>query len=146
MNSSKTFSFLQINLHGDVSGSVPDDVPDSTISGINISEKLRDIYIKNGLFHFHISKVKQYLEELWGNPASFARHIKGGLSNHSAQIKTILKNIDPEMPLPTMPPPPQLSHDRDYAKKVYGWGVIVRLKEWLTQVQQVLQEIKGCDK
>lgn len=128
--------------------SVPDDVPDSTISGINITEKLQDIYIKNGLFDFHISKVKEYVEELWGMPESVARlllHIKGRLPHHLDKIKKILININPKTPLPTTPPPPQLSHSHNYIKKVYGSGVIVRLKDWLTQVEQVLEEVKGCD-
>ncbi len=142
-----TLSFLQINFHKlTTNGSVPDDVPDSTVSGINISAKLQDIYIKNGLFQFHISKVKEYLEGLWGNPQSVAGpllRIKGGLPNHLTKIKAILIHID--MPLPTTATPPQLSHNHNYAKKEYGRNVIVRLKDWLTQVQQVIEEVSECD-
>lgn len=128
-------------------GPVPDECPNSSISGTNIYEQLQDIYIKNWLFDVHILKVKDYQKDTWGNPESVAEplsHVLGNLFNHLAKIENILMSINS---LPTTPAPPHLSHNDDYAKKVYGWGVIVRLEEWLTQVSLVLAEAKEvCDK
>lgn len=125
-----------------MNGPVPDECPNSTISGTNISEQLQDIYIKNELFEVHILKVKDYQENTWGNPESVAvplSHVKGNLVFHLTKIKNILMNNNS---LPTKPTPPHLSHNDDYAKKVYGWGVIVTLEDWLTQVSRVLAEAK----
>ncbi|XP_056232955.1 uncharacterized protein LOC130169923 [Seriola aureovittata] len=130
--------------HGSKGESIPADVPNSAISGVNISEKLQDIITKNVLFYLHILKVEGYQETVWGNPESIAgplSRVKGGLFNHLTKIKTILINISPEIPLPT-PAPLQLSHSHDYAKKEYGCGVIVSLSEWLKAVLQVLEETK----
>ncbi|XP_044052651.1 uncharacterized protein LOC122876407 [Siniperca chuatsi] len=135
--------------HGPINGLV-DGVPDSTISGINISEKLQDIVNKNILFYLHISKVEEYQKAHWGNPESVAKpltDVKTRLDHHLSKIQAILKHIIPEMPLPATPAPPQLSNDHDYRRKKYGWGVIDKLKDWLTKVLQVLEEAKEvCDK
>lgn len=142
-------SFLQINFHGPVSSSVPHNVPDSTISGINISEKLYDIYIKDKLFHFHIEKVEEYQKKHWGNPQSVGvhlSHVKIRLTHFLSKISETLQNMDPEISLPTMAAPPQLSHKHDYAKKKYGRAVINTLKDWLTEVLQVLQKENICDR
>lgn len=95
------------------------------------------------LFSIHISKVEEYHNETWKNAKSVTEYlarIKYSLSNHLFKIETILKNTDPEKPLPTPPAPLQLSHEHNYAKKVYGWSVISTLKDWLTQVLLVLKE------
>lgn len=142
-------SVLQINFHGTIRGSVLHNGLDSTISGINIFEKLKNIYIKNKLFHFHIEKVEEYQKKHWGNPQSVEvplSHVKARLNHFSIRIQATLSNMDPEISLPTLPAPPQLSHRHDYAKKVYGWGVINTLKDWLTNVMQVLQEKEICDR
>lgn len=142
-------SFFQINFHGPFRCSVPDDVPDSTISGITISEKLQDIYIKNMLFNFHIGKLEEYQKELWGNPKSVEEHllhVKFRLAHFLVRVKRTLLNMDPEISLPTTPAPPLLSHNHDYAKKEYGWCVIFTLKDWLTQVLQVLEAKEVCDR
>uniref|UniRef100_A0A3Q3J554 Ciliary neurotrophic factor n=1 Tax=Monopterus albus TaxID=43700 RepID=A0A3Q3J554_MONAL len=134
-----TLSFLQKNVH-EPTGSIPNDVPESTISGATISEKLQDIYTKNVLFSCHISKVEEYQITVWGNPESIAQplsNVKNRLHIHLVQIRNILENLYPEIPLPTTPPPPQVTHSYDNEKKIYGWGVIVALKDWLTQVLQV---------
>ncbi|KAK9522205.1 hypothetical protein VZT92_018684 [Zoarces viviparus] len=129
-----------MGFHGPVDVSVPDDVPDSSMSGVTIIEKLQDIYIKGVLFYLHISKVEEYQKGSWSDSKSVLgplSRVKGNLVNHVAKIKTMLINIDS---LPTTPAPPQWSHDLDYAKRVYGGGVIVALKDWLPQVLQALAE------
>lgn len=135
-------SFFQIKFHGPWRCPVPADVPDSTVSGITISEKLRDIYIKNMLFNFHIGKLEEYQKKPWGNPQSIEgplSRVKIRLAYFLDSIKTTLLKMDPEISLPTTPAPPLLSHARDYAKKVYGWCVLSTLKDWLTQVLQVIE-------
>lgn len=109
--------------------------------------KLQDIYTKNVLFYLHILKVEEYQKGLWGNPQSVGGPlslVKGRLTHIAARVKTLLTHIDPEIPLPATPAPPQLSHQHDYAKKAYGWGVVVALKDWLTQVLQVLKAEEVC--
>lgn len=59
--------------------------------------------------------------------------------------KEIPQCIDSEKPQQTTTAHPPPSFDDDYEKKVYGWGVIVRLEEWLTEVGQVLQKAKTDD-
>nr|XP_046242331.1 uncharacterized protein LOC124057809 [Scatophagus argus] len=133
-----------IKFHGPFKASVPDEVPDSTVAGVSASEKLQNIYIKNKLFHFHISKVEEYQEKDLGNPQSVRQPltaVKVRLSHLLYKIE-VLMGSDPEILLPTTPALPQLSQTHDFAKKVYGWGVIVRLKDWLTQVSQVLEKVE----
>lgn len=148
MKSYQTPYFLQIHFHGPRTGSVPNDVPDSTVSGVSIFEKLQDIYIKNVLFYLHILKVEEYNIKVWGNPEYIAGNlslVNGRINHHLVKIKTILKKLYPEIALPATPAPPQLSHD-EYANKEYGWGVIVSVKAWHEQVLQVIEEMKKmCD-
>lgn len=93
------------------------------------------------LFYLHILKVEEYQKELLVDPKSVdLSRVKGGLPNLLARIKNILEHIDAEI-LAT-PAPLQLSHNNLYEKKEYGFGVIAKLKDWLTQVLQVLEEAK----
>ncbi|KAL7391750.1 hypothetical protein ABVT39_014065 [Epinephelus coioides] len=110
-------------------GSDRDDVPTSTVSGTNISEKLQDIYIKNVIFHSHISKVQGYQ----GSDVTSLSQVKGSLRRHSDTVKAILIHINS---LPTTAAPPQPSPSHDYAKKQYGRAVLVSLRDWLIQVEQ----------
>ncbi len=140
-------SVLQVKFHGDHSGSVPDDVPDLTISGVNITEKLQEIYFKTVHLYLHISQVEEQQKKNWGNPQSVVEpltQVKRRLRYLSAKLKQTLLDFDSKIPLST-PAPPQLSHTDDYAQKEYGWGVIVTLKGWPHQVLQVLKAEEVCD-
>ncbi|XP_008290584.1 uncharacterized protein LOC103365033 [Stegastes partitus] len=132
-----------IEHHGTRNGLIPDDVPNSTISGSNISEKLQDIYAKIVLFIRHLSQVEEYQQNLLTNPQPVLeplRRVKGGLSNLLHRIKNVLKHVDPENTALATPSSPTLSHDDAYAKKEYGWGVLDRLKDWVAEVLLVLKE------
>lgn len=58
------------------------------------------------------------------------------------KIKIILKNIDQEDPVAPTLGPQDPCGDHIFAIKEYGWSVISRLNEWLTQVLGVLKETK----
>lgn len=137
---------LQNEANGNFTGPVRDDVPKSTISGNTISEKLHDVYNKSGLFYLHILKVVEYQDQLLENNLTKEKikdeisRIKLRLKQLSVLIENILNITNPG---PT-PAPLQLPHTDDYTKKEYGWGVIVRMKDWLTQVLQVLVSDKVC--
>ncbi|XP_028270680.1 uncharacterized protein LOC114441798 [Parambassis ranga] len=130
--------------------SIPDDVPAATVSGVNFSEQLQDIYTKGVLFRFHIAQVSRYQRELLTDPEDVLK----SLSRLNVRLNDILgttKNLilqcnDSEKPQLTTAAPPQPSCDDDYEKKLYSWGVIVRLKEWLTAVGRVLEEATSDDK
>lgn len=138
------FFFLQIHFHGTKNGSVPGYVPDSTIPGISIYEKLQNIYNKNVLFLLHIEKVEEYQNTHWGKQLRAPLlQVKERLLYHLGTIKSILTNTNPDLSLPPTPGPLQLPLDNDFKKKVYGWGVIFRLKEWVQEVLLVLEEMKN---
>lgn len=137
---------LQTKFHH-ISDPVMDDVPDSTISGNTIPEKLQDIYIKDVLFEMHMSKVKEYqghhsLED--ETIDGLLAKVKYRLSHMSQRLKTVFTSTDPKIPLPEKPAPPKLSHGDDMTKKLYGLGVIIRLKEWATQVLELLKAGEVC--
>ncbi|KAM3611429.1 uncharacterized protein V6R79_018425 [Siganus canaliculatus] len=125
-----------VYVHGSIAGSVPKDVPSSTISKAPRSEKQQEMYFKAREFYLHILKVEEYQKEVWGNPDSVQKPlslVKGNLENLIATIKNLIGEED--SPLPT-PASPQLSHKHDYQKKVYGWGVIASLKDLITEMLQ----------
>ncbi|XP_047197339.1 uncharacterized protein LOC124852425 isoform X2 [Hippoglossus stenolepis] len=133
-----------IKFHGPRSNSSTDDVPDSTVSGVNVFEKLQDVYVKNRLFQWHILNVAQHHLQLWGNKEPVAGHlsrVKGRLSHHLSKVKLLLTDFFPDMPLPPTPAPPNSPTGHTYAKKEYGWLVIVRLRDWEKHVLQLLEEM-----
>lgn len=131
---------MQKSHHHIESDLAPKDAPDSSISGTNIMEKLKDIYFKNILFHLHISKVEEYQKVDIPAIVTPLREVKNSLHNKLSYIETLFKNLNS---LPSTPAPPHLPSDiDDYTKKIYGWGVIVKLNEWLVQVPQVVEEAK----
>uniref|UniRef100_A0A671XL40 Ciliary neurotrophic factor n=1 Tax=Sparus aurata TaxID=8175 RepID=A0A671XL40_SPAAU len=139
-------NLLQTKFHH-ISDPVMDDVPDSTISGNTIPEKLQDIYIKDVLFEMHMSKVKEYQghhsledETVDGLLAKVERR----LNDMSHRLMKLFMNTDPKIPPPEKPAPPKLSHGDDMTKKLYGLGVIIRLKEWATQVLELLKAGEVC--
>lgn len=138
------FFFLQNHFDGIKNGSVPDDVPNSSIPGVSIFEKLQNIYMKNVLFYLHISKVEEIQNKLWiKQTTGVLSRLKYRLSLHLVNIKHVLVTVYPDVSLPPTPTPLQLSHDHDFQKKNYGWGVIIRLKQWLQEVLLVLDETKN---
>ena len=117
-----------------------DDVPNSTISGNTIPEKLQDIYIKTVLFEMHMSKVIEYQrqhslkdETVDGLLAKVRRR----LSDIPHMLEVLFRNTDPKIPPPNKPAPPKLSHGDDFQKKAYGLGVIIRVKEWAGALQSL---------
>lgn len=116
---------------------VPKGVPDSTIHGDNMCEKLQNIYIKNMLFYMHISKVEEIEIQLWQNVNITQRLsvVKGRLNYHLDIIKHILTDKYPDLSLPPTPAPLHLPHDKGFQKKQYGCGVIIRLIEWLKEAK-----------
>lgn len=142
-------SFLQKNYHQQVSESIPQDAPPSTISGDSIPEKLQDIYNRNHLFQLHLEKVKNYQADFFGNPESIVKalsSLKEEVNNHFFRIRKVLELYLEDISLTT--PAPLQSHSDDYARKEYGLGVIVSLRDWLKQVQPVVKEAQtanGCD-
>lgn len=130
-----------------MTGSIQDNnVPDSTISGNQTSEKLQNIYAKNVLFQWHLSKVQEYETNVWHSPESVLeplRRIKYRLSDHLVTTERLLNVLDPKCPLPMQAAPPELSHNDNYTKKKYGWAVIRRLKDLFAQVLQELADIEA---
>ncbi|XP_060895317.1 uncharacterized protein LOC132974985 [Labrus mixtus] len=132
---------LLMAYHDSFSDSTPDDVIDSTISGMKFYEKLQDIYIKNELFSLHFLKVDEYLQDLFGNEEPIKKllpRFKDRLIDLSKRLQHILTTLHPDTPLPAKPEALTFNHDYDYDKKKYGWHVIDRVKYWLSQVAQVL--------
>lgn len=121
------------------------NVPGSTVSGSSLCEKLRNIYTQDALFHLHILKVEEY-QGHWGNPATIMDrldHVKNALMFIKKTLKCFLTHISQDFLEPPAPALLQLGHSDDYAKKSYGGCVVVRLKDWSSQVEQVLQEAKS---
>ncbi|XP_047448354.1 uncharacterized protein LOC125012438 [Mugil cephalus] len=137
--------------HGPIEDSVPEDVPDSEVSGTSVTEKLLDVCNKHMLFSLHILQVEAYQKDLLADPKPLLDDLsplKLRLTSNYllSRVKVIIQHIEGEIPELTTPAPLQLSHNDDYTKKVYGWGVIVRVVEWLKQVSQVLEEAREvCD-
>ncbi|XP_062240771.1 uncharacterized protein LOC133950694 [Platichthys flesus] len=135
-----------ITFHGPRSNSSSEVVPDSTVSGVNVSEKLQDVYVKNELFRLHVLKVVQHHSEIFGNKEPVAgplSRVKDRLSHHSSKVEHLLKGFFPGVPLPSKPALPRLTAGHTYAKKNYGWLVLVRLRDWEEHVLQLLEEMKN---
>uniref|UniRef100_A0A672YHR1 Ciliary neurotrophic factor n=1 Tax=Sphaeramia orbicularis TaxID=375764 RepID=A0A672YHR1_9TELE len=127
------------------------EVPPSTVSGTSISEKLQDIYTKNMLFQMHMSKVKEDQDTVWGVQSdstfwSLLTSVTDRLGHFLGKMERVLEAQDPKVPLPTSPPPLQVSHSNNYDNKVYGWAVIFRLEKWIGEVQKVLPDVTGVCK
>uniref|UniRef100_A0A1A8NPE6 Ciliary neurotrophic factor n=1 Tax=Nothobranchius rachovii TaxID=451742 RepID=A0A1A8NPE6_9TELE len=117
---------------------IPDEAPTSTVTGSSLLEKLEDIYTKNRLFRLHILQVKKY-QYPHPNPLSDGlKEIARTLSHHLHVLENTLGCLDLRTHPTTSPSLPDMDHHGDYSKKVYGWGVIVRLIEWLDEVKIVL--------
>ncbi|XP_019741323.1 uncharacterized protein LOC109525328 [Hippocampus comes] len=127
---------------------VPPNVPNYTVRGSNFSEQLQDIYAHNVVFNLHIDKVKEYQIADWGNPINVAEplnQVKWSLFSQTNMLVLLAQRIDPEVALTTVEPPHQ-SHNHSWAKKSYGWKVIVGLKDWLAEVNKVLKAAQEpCD-
>lgn len=119
----------------------PPNVPDYTVRGSNFSEQLQDIYAHNVVLNKHIDKVKEYQIVNWGNPIKVAEplnQVKGSLFSQTKMLVLLAQRVYPEVAL-TMVEPPHQSHNHSWAKKSYGWKVIVGLKDWLAEVNKVLE-------
>ncbi|KAK2901761.1 uncharacterized protein [Channa argus] len=126
-------------------GSLPGYVDNFTISGANLSEKLQRLLTNNELFNLHISRAEEY-QAIWANNEIVMKNLsmsdlKSRLRHQSNIISHILKKIYPESPSAPTPPPLQLTHTTDYAKKLYGWNVIVTLRDYQKKVIQVIEEL-----
>ncbi|CAB1442441.1 unnamed protein product [Pleuronectes platessa] len=135
-----------ITFHGPRSNSSTEDVPDSTVSGVNVSEKLQDVYVKNELFRLHVLKVVQHHSEIFLNKEPVVgplSRVKDRLLYHSIKVKHLLAGFFPDVPLPSKPALPRLTAGHTYAKKEYGWLVLVRLRDWEEHVLQLLEEMKN---
>ena len=97
----------------------------------------------------HILNVEEHHSLMRGNKEPVAEallHVKGRLSYHLSTVKHLLTGFFPKVPLPSAPGPQNSSADHAYAKKEYGWLVIVRLRDWAEHVLQLLEEMKNtCD-
>uniref|UniRef100_A0A1A8CPZ2 Ciliary neurotrophic factor n=1 Tax=Nothobranchius kadleci TaxID=1051664 RepID=A0A1A8CPZ2_NOTKA len=120
---------------------IPDEAPTATVTGSSLLEKLEDVYTKNRLFGSHILQVEKYQKELLPDPKPLSdglKEIARKLSRHLHVLENALGCLDPMTRPSTSPSLPDMDHHGDYSKKVYGWGVIVRLIEWLDEVKIVL--------
>lgn len=120
-------------------------MPNSTVSGSNITEMLQDMVRKNMLFSLHINKTEENQKESWNGRESVEKPlkiVKDRLTLLSSMLKEILQDLN--IPVPSAPHPLNLTQTHNYAKIRYGWGVIKALKAWITRVCQVLQETDVC--
>lgn len=121
---------------------VPVEAPNPNVTGSSITEKLRDIYIKNELFQLHLSQVETYMQNLTIDQQLF-KCLKGSKDTLRFLLGTIKKhieNLDPSTPVPTPPAPLKPTPKKDYAKIRYGCGVIVGLLNWERKVKEVMEE------
>ncbi|XP_061674151.1 uncharacterized protein LOC133499810 [Syngnathoides biaculeatus] len=127
---------------------LPTKMPDYAVKGFNFSEQLQDIYSQNVVFNQHIQKVEHYQIEDWGNPENVAEplyEVKGSFRSHTAILIQMAQQLYPEVVLTTVQPQHEI-HNHGWAKKSYGRKVIVGLKNWLANVQKVLEVTQGpCD-
>lgn len=130
---------LQIKSEGVTGDPVPDDEPISTVTGANVSEKLQDIYTNNQRFQMHVEQMTKYELDV-KNVAAELEHVKDRLSHNLVNIKQILDCLKTAVPPAAAP----LQKERSdwYDQKVYGWSVLVALRDWAAQVKQVLVEVK----
>ncbi|CAL8249027.1 unnamed protein product [Merluccius merluccius] len=120
--------------------SIPEYVPDTTVSGATHAEKLYNVAVKELLFSWHLGVVEEDQTNFWGlRDASLLHKIgtaKSRLSNHSQTIKDLLKAVDPDFTTPTMPATPELNNTHSYTKKLYGWAVLSNLKDLAANLMQ----------
>ncbi|CAB1322324.1 unnamed protein product [Coregonus sp. 'balchen'] len=123
-----------------------DGVPSVTIAGSTPKEKLQNISNKAMLFHWHINTVTKYMTDLLEVSDNETQILLGLLSdsrNHlkklSGLVEALLQILDPNTPSTTSTKPQDVPRD-DYEKKMYGWTVLDRHKDF---VAMVLQEVAG---
>lgn len=110
-------------------------------------EKLQDIYSRNELFSLHLSQVERYQKSLFKTD-SVLESVLNSLSMLKKRLNHLLKTVerhiktmDPSTSVPASPAALNLPHQYFYEKKVYGCGVIVRLRDWGQNVQEVLESM-----
>ena len=124
--------------------SIPEYVPDTTVSGATHAEKLYNVAVKELLFSWHLGVVQE--DQTWfGSDASLLQKLgtaKSRLSNHLQTIGDLLKAVDPDFTTPTMPPTPEVNNTHGYARKLYGWAVSSNLKNLAANLGQEIGAMK----
>ncbi|XP_043968508.1 uncharacterized protein LOC122828739 [Gambusia affinis] len=130
---------------------IPDEVPSATVAGFNRIEKLQDIYARAELFSLHLSQVEIYQKSLFKTDSDMESVLKSlsdlktRLNNLLETVKCHIQTMDPSASVPASPPAPNLRHHYSYEKKVYGCGVIVRLRDWGQNVRGELESMSSSN-
>ncbi|KAM9463653.1 uncharacterized protein ACWYII_009243 [Salvelinus alpinus] len=123
-----------------------DGVPSATIAISTTKKKLRNISNKAMIFHWHINVVTKYMTdmlEVSDNDTQILlgllRDSRNRLKKLSGRVEVLLQILDPNTPTTTSTKPQDVLRD-DYEKKIYGWAVLNRHKDFLAMV---LKEVAG---
>ncbi|CAB1320158.1 unnamed protein product [Coregonus sp. 'balchen'] len=117
-----------------------DGIPPATITGSTPKVKLQNIHNRAMLFHWHIDTVTKYMTDLLevsdNETQILLRLLKDSmnrLQNLSGCIEKLLQILDPNTTTMSIK---TCSRD-EYEKKIYGWAVLDRHKDFLAMVLEV---------
>ncbi|KAM4634093.1 IL-6 subfamily cytokine M17 [Polymixia lowei] len=124
------------------------NVPDPSISGLDPSERILNIYTHLEAFFPHLKRVFEQQTDLQLPPSplltelTIVRHRSSGLA---ALINCLYQGLFPNLPVPqpaegptSLPPPLNV-----FQQKVYGCVVLKRYKEFLSNVARELRTLKS---
>lgn len=120
-----------------------DGVPPTTITGSNHKVTLQNIQNRAMLFHWHIDTVTKYMTDLLEASDNetqillrLLRDSMNHLQNLFGRVEKLLQILDSNTTTVSTKVPQDVSRD-EYEKKIYGWAVLDRHKDFLAMVLEV---------
>lgn len=122
---------------------VVDGVPPTTITGSTHKVKLQNIHNRAMLFYWHIDTVIKYMTDLL-EPSDnetqillrLLRDSMNRLQNLFGRVEKLLQILDSNTTTVSTKVAQHVSRD-EYEKKIYGWAVLDRHKDFLAMVLEV---------
>ncbi|RVE67868.1 hypothetical protein OJAV_G00086000 [Oryzias javanicus] len=121
----------------------PEKTPSSSITGKSFPQNLEDMVLKGHLFYFHVAEMSRHLKNLTRRPAvvsTIFTTVKATLQRLLQTVKKNFESVHPEMGPLTTPAPPEFPERSFFEQKSHGTVVLLRLGEWVKNVQRVLRQ------
>ncbi|KAI1882421.1 hypothetical protein AGOR_G00250520 [Albula goreensis] len=125
------------------------DIPRAEISGRGSLERLRNVHATLGQFQQHIAMVTEEQRNLQAPGSPLLAGLEGAqaqVTNLAASVAALLQILHPNIPTEadgSRPYDPALAAARNvFQQKIYGCAVLSRHRDFLSNVQQELKDLK----